>query len=227
MGRKPKVSFEVKLAAVKDYLEGQKNVNKISHELSVSKSTVKEWILIYRSKGESGLFPEGKHAVYSKEQKITAVEEYLAGRGSLRDISMKYGLRSKKQLQSWIMKYNNHEEIRSSGAGGNQIMIKGRSTTLEERIAIVEYCIENGKDYNKTAKKYQVSYQQVRSWVIKFEESGIDGLLDRRGKCKQEDQLTEIEKVKAQMKLLEAKNKRLEMENELLKKLEEIERRRD
>lgn len=66
----------------------------------------------------------------------------------------------------------------------------------------------------------------MRSWVIKFEESGIDGLLDRRGKCKPEDQLTEVEKLKAQMQLLEAKNKRLEMENALLKKLEEIERGR-
>ncbi|WP_432404804.1 hypothetical protein [Wukongibacter sp. M2B1] len=62
--------------------------------------------------------------------------------------------------------------------------------------------------------------------MIRFEESGIDGLLDRRGKRKPEEQMTEVDKLKAEMRLLEAKNKRLEMENELLKKLEEIERRR-
>lgn len=158
--------------------------------------------------------------------KNSAVEEYLSGNGSLWDISMKYGLRSNSQLRKWIMKYNSHEEIKSSGSGGNQIMTKGRNTVLEERIEIVKYCIENGNNYNETAIKYQVSYQQVRNWVMKFEELGIDGLIDRRGKRKSEEQLTEVEKLKSQMKLLEAKNKRLEMENDLLKKLEEIERGR-
>jgi transposase-like protein len=224
--KKSKVLFEIKVAAVEDYLKGMKSVQKISQELSVGKSAIKSWIKIYRSKGAYGLLPKGKNTVYSRELKLTAVEEYLSGNGSLWDISMKYGLRSKTQLERWIMKYNSHEVIKSSGAGGNSIMTTGRSTTLEERIAIVEYCIENGKDYNETARKYQVSYQQVRSWVIKSEESGIDGLLDRRGRCKPEEQLTEVEKLKAQMKLLEAKNKRLEMENALLKKLEEIERGR-
>ncbi|AOY77019.1 helix-turn-helix domain-containing protein [Clostridium formicaceticum] len=226
MGRKSNVPSEIKIAAVEDYLKSKKSVAQICEELSVGNTTVREWIKIYESKGELGLLPMTRNIGYSKELKIKAVEEYLAGNGSALDISMKYGLRSKKQLQNWIMKYNSHEEIKSSEAGENRIMTKGRRTTLEERIAIVGYCIENGTDYNGTSRKYQVSYQQVRSWVIKFEESGIDGLLDRRGKCKPEDQLTEVEKLKAQMQLLEAKNKRLEMENALLKKLEEIERGR-
>ncbi|WP_432402352.1 helix-turn-helix domain-containing protein [Wukongibacter sp. M2B1] len=226
MGRKPKIEFEVKIEAVKDYLTGVKSVKKICDELSAGKTTVKEWIRIYRSKGESGLLPQLKNTTYSKELKIAAVEDYLEGKGSFLDISMKYGLRSSSQLKRWVMKYNSHEEIKSSGAGGNQIMTKGRTTTIEERIEIVKYCIERNNNYIETSKKYQVSYQQVRSWMIKFEESGIDGLLDRRGKRKSEEQMTEVDKLKAEMRLLEAKNKRLEMENELLKKLEEIERRR-
>ena len=38
--------------------------------------------------------------------------------------------------------------------------------------------------------------------------------------------MSETEKLNAQIRLLEAKNKQLEMENNFLKKLEEIERRR-
>lgn len=38
--------------------------------------------------------------------------------------------------------------------------------------------------------------------------------------------MSESEKLNAQIKLLEVKNKQLEMENNFLKKLEEIERRR-
>ena len=63
-------------------------------------------------------------------------------------------------------------------------MTKGRKTTQEERAQIVAFCIEHGKDYALTMETYQVSYQQVYSWVRKYEASGVDGLVDRRGKLK-------------------------------------------
>lgn len=225
MKRKAKIKPEVKIKAVQDYLNGIKSVISICDELSVVKSTVLSWITLYRSQGESGLITKPNNLKYTKELKERAVKDYLEGKGSLWDISMKYKLRSKTQLESWIIKYNDHEEIKSSSIGVNRIMIKGRKTALEERIEIVKYCLENKKDYNNTCQKYQVSYQQVRNWVNKFEELGIDGLYDRRGKRKPKDQLSELEKLKAHNKLLESQNKYLEMENELLKKLEEIERR--
>ena len=49
--------------------------------------------------------------------------------------------------------------------------------------------------------------------------------MDKRGKRKQESEMTELEKLRAENKMLEARNKRLETENAVLKKLEEIERR--
>lgn len=103
-------------------------------------------------------------------------------------------------------------------------MTKGRKTTLEERIEIVSHCIANNKDYGKTIEQYSVSYQQVYGWVRKYEKDGADGLDDRRDKRKDETSMTEIEKLKAQLKLKEAENMRLQMENELLKKLEALER---
>ncbi len=51
-------------------------------------------------------------------------------------------------------------------------MSKSRKTTLNERIKIVHDCIINGRDYGKTAIQYQVSYQQVRNWVLKYDEMG-------------------------------------------------------
>ncbi len=50
--------------------------------------------------------------------------------------------------------------------------------------------------------------------------------VDNRGKSKNTEEMSENEKLEAQIKLLKAQNKRLEMENAFLKKLEEIERRR-
>lgn len=224
MGRKSKISFEDKCKAVDDFLNNKRGVNELAREYQVNPSSVLKWISNYQSMGIEGLRTVSTNAAYSEELKLLAIQEYLSGQGSQQDICKKYAIRSKKQLQDWIFKYNNHEKIKSSRTGGKSIMIKGRLTTFDERIEIVKYCIEHNKNYNETAEKYHVSYQQVRSWTLKHEESGVDALTDNRGKRKLEDQLTELERLKAQNKLLEAKNKRLEMENELLKKLEELER---
>lgn len=104
-------------------------------------------------------------------------------------------------------------------------MTNGRKTTYEERIEIVSFCVANAKDYNLTADKFEVSYQQVYGWVKKYESIGPEGLVDRRGQHKKYEELTETQKIAAQLKLLEAENRRLKLENEFLKKLEEIERR--
>lgn len=106
-------------------------------------------------------------------------------------------------------------------------MTKGRKTTLEERIEIVSYCIANNKDYGKAIERYGVSYQQIYAWIRKYEKDGADGLADHRGKRKDEASMSEVEKLRAQIKLKEAENLRLQMENDLLKKLEALERGRD
>ena len=96
-------------------------------------------------------------------------------------------------------------------------MKKGRKTTLEERTEIVAYCVEHGNDYGLTAEKYRVSYQQVYSWVKKYEAKGTDGLTDRRGKAKPKEELTEADKLRMENKILQAKIKDMEMENAILK----------
>jgi transposase len=105
-------------------------------------------------------------------------------------------------------------------------MIKGRSTTLEERLEIVMYCLQNGKNYQQASEYFQVSYQQVYQWVKKYGQEGEKGLKDKRGQRKAEPELTHEEKIQREMKRLERENERLQAENAFLKKLEEIERRR-
>ncbi len=51
-------------------------------------------------------------------------------------------------------------------------MKQGRNTTQDERIAIVKDCLASGKNYGKMALKYQISYQQVQTWTMRFEEFG-------------------------------------------------------
>ncbi|GLB28867.1 hypothetical protein LAD12857_07900 [Lacrimispora amygdalina] len=124
------------------------------------------------------------------------------------------------------MKYNDHEEFKSSGTGGGTIMTKGRTTTFDERIEIVQYCIAHNHNYIETAEKYQVSYQQARNYTVKYKSDGIDALKDNRGKRKSKNEMTELERLRAENRILRAEMERAEMEASFLKKLEEIERRR-
>ena len=70
-------------------------------------------------------------------------------------------------------------------------MTKGRKTTFDERVEIVQYCITHGRNYTETSEKYGISYQQARNYTVKYESGGVDALKDRRGKRKALD-LNEI-----------------------------------
>ncbi|MNI85709.1 hypothetical protein D3C73_1427300 [compost metagenome] len=70
-----------------------------------------------------------------------------------------------------------------------------------------------------------MSYQQVYSWVKKYEAGGEEALRDGRGRTKVPEELTDAERYKLAMKKLEYENERLRAENAFLKKLEELERR--
>ena len=50
----------------------------------------------------------------------------------------------------------------------------------------------------------------------------MDGLTDRRGKAKPEEELTEADRLRMENKILQAKLKDMEMESKLLKKLREL-----
>ena len=105
-------------------------------------------------------------------------------------------------------------------------MKQGRNTTQEERIEIAKECLESGRNYGEMAIKYNVSYQQVRTWTLRFEQLGEAGLEDRRGKRKKEQKpRTELEKAQIEIEQLKHKLYMAEMERDLLKKLNDVERR--
>ncbi len=222
---KKKISVEDKIYAVNLYLDGKESQHQIASMFDVSIASVQQWIRNYESMGADAFTLKGNKK-YTKKLKQQAVCDYLAGGGSQDDICKKYGIRSKAKLQIWIKKYNGHEELKSSGTGGSIIMTKGRKTTFEERVEIVQYCITHDHNYSETAEQYQVSYQQARSYTVKYEGGGVEALKDNRGKRKSLDEMSELEKLRAEVKILKAEKERAEMEVSFLKKLEEVERRR-
>lgn len=221
---KRKVSVQEKISAVLQYLDGKTSQGRIANELNVSKASVQQWIRNYEAMG-SDAFLDKQYKKYTKELKLQAVHDYLNGSGSQDDICKKHRIRSKSKLQKWIKMYNSYEELKSSGAGGT-IMTKGRKTTFDERVEIVQHCIVHNHNYAETSEKYQVSYQQARNYTVKYEAEGIEALRDNRGKQKALDKMCEVEKLRAENKILRAEKERAEMEVSFLKKLEEIERGR-
>ena len=223
---KRKVTPEDKILAVEAYLRGEQQLHTIIERYGIAKQSFSTWVRNYQIFGRDGLRDKRTQTRYSAEIQTAAVRDYLSGVGSQADICKKYKIFSKTQLQNWIKMYNSHRELRPKGGRGSEInMTKGRNTTYEERIEIVSYCIENGNDYTATIEKYNVSYQQIYSWVRKYNEKGVEGLVDKRGNRKPESEMTELEKLRAENRMLEAQNRRLELECAVLKKLEEIERR--
>lgn len=161
---------------------------------------------------------------YSPELKLAVVQAYMGGEGSLREIAKRFNLSGESRVRSWVKCYNGHKEFKQpSAARGALYMTKGKKTTQQERAEIVAFCLEHGKDYLQTVEQYGVSYQQIYSWVRKYEEKGIDGLADGRGRTKPESEMTDTEKLQAQVRMLEAQLRDKEMEIKLLKKVRELE----
>lgn len=206
--------------------EGNHTIKEISLKFHVDWHTIQSWKEKYETIGEASLEEASTWQPYSKELKLAAVEDYLSQQYSLREVVYKYGISSTSVLRRWIRKYNDHRELKDTGKGISNSMANRRKTTLEERIQIVKYCLKQQKNYQLSAETFDVSYQQVYQWVKKYEANGEEALIDKRGRTKEETELTPDERFTLEMKRLERENERLRAENAFLKKLEEIERRR-
>ena len=223
--RKKKYNSELIIQIIRENINEGISVPRLAERYNIHHGTIEEWIIQYKQNGAATFSLEKHNRVYSEEKKNEAVKEYLAGGGSLREIAAKYKLRSKRQLQQWIKVYNSGKGFQRKMTGGSR-MKKARLTTLEERIQIAKDCIANGENYGETALKHKVSYQQVYQWTKKFKEMGAAGLEDRRGKRKKDQTpRTELEKAQIEIERLKHELYMTQMERDLLKKLDEIERR--
>lgn len=223
--RKNEIPAEEKLLGIKEYKNGRISQRQLAEQFSVALSSVQQWIRNYEALGEEA-FLKNNYKRYPTELKMQAVLDYLSGKGSQVDICKKYAIKSRAKLQLWIKQYNDGKILKGKETGDFTTMTKGRKTTFDERIEIVQYCIKNNHNYAKTAKTYNVSYQQARNYTVKYESSGVDGLRDRRGRRKPEEEMSELERLRAENRILKAEKEHAEMEASFLKKLREIERRR-
>ena len=225
MSRKSKIDPTLKVTLVESYLRGEIGCREATRQAGLKSHTAfTEWVNIYKNEGPKGLQDQPGNRHYTKELKLAAVNDYLNGDVSYTEAVLRYGLRSNIQLRDWIKEYNTHGEINSRTSGGGSYMRKTRQTTPEERLAIVQDCLANNKNYGAMALKYNCSYQQVRNWVLRYEKMGSAGLEDRRGRrTGTQPARTPEEEHRDRIAELERKIRDLQMENDLLKKVRELE----
>lgn len=224
MSRKSKYSAEQKLAILNELTRS--NISEVAKKYAVGKKTIRTWGYLYEYQGIDGLRSTHNNHRYSREFKLSLVQQYQKSDESLEIFAIKHGLKSKTQLSDWIMQYN-ESNLKAYTPRKRDSKMSGRKTDFEERLTIIEELIRHDVNYNWAVEKYHISYQQVYGWYQKYRKSGNDpeSLRDRRGKAKPEEKWTEVDRLKAENRLLRAQLEKQEMEIAFAKKLTEIRNR--
>ena len=192
--------FRAKIA--QEYLNGNCSRKDLSKKYDIPESTIRDWINVYKTHGINAFINTNGNKQYTKDFKIQCVEAVLKGESSVLDVVSQYQISSSHMLREWISLYNANRELKE----------------------IVDYCINHNRDYKGTASIYNVSYSQVYSWVKKYDVQGDDGLTDRRGRHKTDEEVNELERLRRENIRLKRQLQEKDMLNELLKKVQELER---
>jgi transposase-like protein len=225
-----KYSNELKISACKEYLEGKLSHKEICLKYGIyynekyRTSKIFSWLHNYRVDGENAFISKSGNNSYTSEFKAEVVESYLSGDGSLEDVAAKYKIPSSETLRQWVLSYNANGTLVDYNPKPEVYMANARrKTTIEERKEIVEYCLAHNRNYKDTAILYDVSYSQVYSWVKKYDATGEEGLSDKRGHRKTDDEVDELERLRRENKRLKRQLEENDMMVQLLKKVKEFE----
>ena len=224
---KSKYTQAQKIRACKLYLSGEKAASEIALEMGMSpngRNVIREWAKVYQSQGLKAFEEKIQNQSYTKEFKLKVVQEYLSGKVGVQALMVKYNISSTSVLRQWIKRYNNHMVLKDYDPKPEVYMTDTLKTTYEERIKIVKDCLDHNRDIKGTAEKYGCKYAQLYQWIRKYEADGQDALIDKRGKRKQDEELSELEKAKRKIAQLEREKEEYRKKYELLKKAEKRER---
>ena len=216
---------EFRAKVSQEYLDGIGSYRFLAERYHIGEKTLQEWVAKFRIYGIDAFITQAGNTSYSSDFKMMCVEAVLSGEGSVDDIVAKYNVSSREVLRNWIKLYNTNKELKDYDPKREVDMADARrKTTLEERKEIVEYCIAHNRDYKGASSKYGVSYSQIYSWVKKYEALGADGLTDKRGHRKTNEEVDELESLRRENLRLTRQLEEKDMVVELLKKVKEFER---
>ena len=214
-------SLQQKLDLLNEFKRINVSAYAFSRKNNIDKGTLKRWLALFERDGIDGLKERKINQSYSFELKMKVVGDALSGQGSYEELVYKYGLRNIYQVHDWIFKYNNGKLLANPSLRKKESIMTSK-TTFEERIEIVEYVVKDKHSYNEAAKRFSVSYQQVRSWVLKANSNGYEALRDGRGHRKAHEDLTDLDKANLRIRQLESQLKDQKIIEEFAKKMQEL-----
>ena len=214
---------EFRAIVAQAYIDGTNSVRYLADKYHIGETTIRKWVALFRAHGINAFITQPGNKSYTKEFKMSCVEAVFSGEGSSVDIAAKNNIHP-TVLESWIRLYNANRELKDYIPKREIYMADARrKTTIEERKEIVEYCIAHNRNYKEAASLYDVSYSQVYSWVKKYDERGEEGLTDKRGRHKTDDEVDELERLRRENARLKRQLQEKDMLAELLKKVQEFE----
>lgn len=223
MGKKGcRYTLEEKLQCIR-LVESGMTTYAVECSRHISHSQIEQWIARYQRWGNEGLEKYSHPSHYSIELKREIALKYLDGNTSYPQLAHDYQIPNWGTIHRWVTQYTSGKLLNTTR---RPAMRDGRQTTQLERIEIAQWVMANDMDYVGATLKFKVSYGQVYGWVKRLKNGGQDALADRRGKAKEDrGQLTENEKLVLENKRLKAQIEQLSSENDLAKKIQELERR--
>lgn len=154
---------------------------------------------------------------YTVEIKLNAVKRYLNGTESYKEIAESIGS-TKSQVITWVKLF----EVQ--GMKGFEKDYTAYS--VQFKLDVLNFMIETGASLRETASNFNISSPStIHKWEQLLKTQGLDALEPKKKgrppikKGSKKKQSKDVVKVEDSLEALQAKIKRLEMENAYLKKL--------
>lgn len=218
MSNRVKFTPEQKMFFVLKFRELKMSLAEFCRLYNVERTAIHRWTIKYDNKGLEGLKEIKKPTKYSSHTLIHAVEDYLTGNFSMLQIVKIYNLSGDAVLRTWLKWYNTPKWNIKVG----EFMAREK-ISKDKKIQLVLQYINKEKSAKEIATNNNITEGQLRDWARKYKIHGDNALDDKRGIRKDQSDLSQEEILKRKNKELEEKNRRLEAELLLIKKLKELE----
>lgn len=218
MSKRVKFTAEEKMFFVLKFRELNISLLAFCRLYNVESTAIHRWSIKYDHGGLEKLEEIKIKALYSSHTLVNSVQDYLTGEFSMLQIVKKYNLSGDNVLRQWLKWYNTPKWNVKIG----EFMAREK-ISKDDKIKMVLQHINENISIKKIAVQNNVSEWQLRDWVRKYKLLGESVLGDNRGIRKDDSQLSNEQILKKRNKELEDKNRKLEAELLLLKKLKLLE----
>lgn len=123
------------LKYVKEYLDSNTSITRIAEKRNVDPGKLKYLVKLYEIHGEAPFSDIQENRVYTREEKLKAIEEYLSGTKSGRQIALELGSPSSDIVRDWVklFKEGGSDAIQVSKGRKKYLLHEDRQRFLAEK----------------------------------------------------------------------------------------------